>query len=256
MLHKTNIIKYTYIALFSAFLFNLNANAQEEIATRANLAYKNGKYADAINEYEKLLTKYQSAALYYNLGNAYYKGQDLTSAILYYEKALKLEPNNKNIKHNIDICNSKIIDRIETVPQLFYIRWWKSLVNITGVNEIAYISLGLLALTLTLAAFYVSASTKKKKKTFFILTTILNCFFILSFAVAAQKYYNTKNALQAIVFDKQVSIKASPDDNSKDVFILHEGSKVTLLDEVGNWQEVKISNGTTGWLKASSIKAI
>lgn len=239
------------------FAFLGNAQNPEQIALQAAKAYNTKQYTNAINLYEKIISAgYESSALYYNLGNAYFRNNEMTFAVFYYEKALKLAPNNEEIIHNIEVVNSKLTDKVETVPELFYKRWWKQLVNLFELNTLALINIILLTTVLFLLVIYIVSSQIFIRKISFWAGVCLFFLFCLGSIAASQRYHYIKNQHQAIVFEPTVNIKSSPDENSKDIFVLHEGTKVTLLDLVADWQEIRISNGSVGWIRSSEIRKI
>lgn len=246
------LITTILIAAFHAF-----AQSPEQLAVEAAKAYNAKQYPEAINLYTKIISGgYESYALYYNLGNAYYRNNENTEAILYYEKALKIAPNNDDIQHNIEVVNSKLIDKVEKVPELFYKRWWKMLLNLMDLNTLAILNIVFLSIALILIALYIAATSTLIRKISFWTGLVLLFLFGLGSIAASQRNHYLNSQHEAIVFEPTVNIKSSPDDNSKDIFVLHEGTKVVLLDVVADWQEIRIANGSIGWIKTSYLKKI
>jgi len=246
--------------LFAAMLliaFHAKSQNHNQLAAQAAKAYSSMHYPEAIKLYGKILDQgYESYALYYNLGNSFYRNNQTTEAILYYEKALKLSPNNDDIRHNIEVINNKLTDKVETVPELFYKSWWKQLLNIMDIDILAAVNIALLTLALLLFALYIAMPNLLIRK--FSFWTGITLFFLFSIGILAasqRNHYITGNH-EAIVFEPTVNIKSSPDVNSKDIFVLHEGTKVKLMDVVAEWQEIRISNGSIGWIKVSDLKKI
>jgi len=237
--------------------FHALAQNPEQLAAQAAKAYNEKQYPEAIELYNKIIAGgYESYSLYYNLGNAYFRNNDNTEAILFYEKALKFAPNNEDIKHNIEVANSKLIDKVEKVPELFYKRWWKYLLNMMSLDILAVLNILLLTSGLLLIAIYIAVSnTLIRKITFWTGLVLLVLFGVGTLAASQRNHYLTLQH-EAIVFEPTVNIKSSPDENSKDIFVLHEGTKVVLLDVVADWQEIKIANGSIGWIKMSDLKKI
>ena len=237
--------------------FHAKSQNPEQSGAQAAKAYSSMHYPEAIKLYEKIIDEgYESYALYYNLGNAYFRNNETSQAILYYEKALKLSPNNEDIKHNIEVINNKLTDKVEKVPELFYKSWWKQLLNIMDLDTLALLNIILLTLALLLIALYIALPNLLIRKfSFWSGIALFVLFSIGSIAASRRNHYITNNH-EAIIFAPTVNIKSSPDDNSKDIFVLHEGTKVTLMDIVAEWQEIRISNGSVGWIKASDIKKI
>lgn len=251
--------KYIAVLIASILLVAFHAAAQspDQSAAQAAKAYNSKQYTEAIALYNKILgSGYESYAVYYNLGNSYFRNNETAQAILYYEKALKAEPNNEDIQHNIEVVNSKLIDKVEKVPELFYKRWWKQTVNMMDLDNLATLNIILLTLALILLALYIAVSNMLIRKiSFWTALSLFMLFGIGSLAASQRNHYQTEQH-EAIVFTPTVNIKSSPDENSKDIFVLHEGTKITLLDVVANWQEIRIANGSIGWIRISDIRKI
>jgi len=245
------------IATILLVAFHAAAQDPEQSAAQAAKAYNAKQYPQAITQYEKIIAGgYESYALYYNLGNAYFRNNETAQAVLNYEKALKLAPNNEDIKHNIEVVNSKFTDKVEMVPELFYKRWWSGIVNLMDIDALAAINILLLTLALVLIAIYVAVSGIIIRKISFWAGISLLFIFSIGVLAASQRNHYIAQQHEAIVFTQMVNIKSSPDENSKDIFVLHEGTKVKLLDVVADWQEIRISNGSVGWIKTSDIRKI
>ena len=245
------------IATILLVAFHATCQNPEQLAQQAAKAYNARQYTEAIKLYTKIIASgYESFPLYYNIGNAYFRNNETAEAILNYEKALKIEPNNEDIKHNIEVLNSKLSDKVEKVPELFYKRWWKEIINMTDIDTLATLNIILLTLALLLIAVYIAVSNLLIRKISFWTGISLLFFFSIGVAATSQRNHYLNLQHEAIVFTQTVNIKSSPDENSKDIFVLHEGTKVTLLDMVANWQEIRIANGSVGWIKASDIRKI
>jgi hypothetical protein len=169
---------------------------------------------------------------------------------------LKIAPNNEDIIHNIEVVNSKLTDKVEMVPELFYKRWWKQIVNLMDIDTLATLNIILLTCALLLIALYIALSNMMIRKISFWTGVALLLIFGIGMAAASQRNVYLSQQHEAIVFTQTVNIKSSPDENSKDIFVLHEGTKVKLLDVVAEWQEISIANGSVGWIKNSDIKKI
>lgn len=245
------------VATILLVAFHATAQDPEQLAAEAAKAYNVKQYPEAIAKYEKIIDGgYESYALYYNLGNAYYRNNEAAQAILYYEKALKMAPNNEDIKHNIEVANSNLIDKVEMVPELFYKRWWKHVINIMDIDTLAFVNIVLLSLALILIALYISISNIIIRKISFWAGISLLLIFGVGVLAASQRNHYLTTQHEAVIFTQTVNIKSSPDENSKDIFVLHEGTKVKLLDVVAEWQEIRIANGSVGWIKNSDIRKI
>ena len=199
---------------------------------------------------------YESVDLYYNLGNACYKQNDISSAILYYEKAHKLDPGNEDVNFNLKIANTKITDKIEAIPELFYKRWYRKLIESYSVDKWSKTGVVLLCLGLFAGLFYFVSRTLIIRKAGFWLGFVFILISLFSFLFAWQSYNNIMHRKEAIIFAPTVTIKSSPDEKSVDLFVLHEGAKVELIDNIGTWYEIRIANGSVGWLYESAIERI
>lgn len=237
--------------------FHATGQSPEQLARQAAKAYNSKQYQESIKIYSKIIEGgYESNALYYNLGNAFFRINQNTEAIYYFEKALKLDPNNEDIQHNIEVANSKLVDKVEKIPELFYKRWWKQIIYLMDIDTLATLNIALLTISLLLISLYISLSDLLIRKLCFWIGFSVLLLFGVGVLAASQRNHFLTQQHEAIVFTPTVNIKSSPDENSKDIFVLHEGTKVTLLDVVADWQEIRISNGSIGWIRSSDIKKI
>jgi tetratricopeptide (TPR) repeat protein len=221
-------------------------------------AYSSGMYGTALEYYQYVLDTLneESAALYYNMGNAAFKRNDLAFAILYYEKALKLAPNDEDLIFNLGLANSRIPDRIETVPEMLLVRWYKNISHLLTPNQWAYLTLGVLALSLIFMALYFIAYRIAVRKIGFWMGVLLFLFFIFSVTVSHQTAKEQTAYNTGIVFSASLTVKSSPEESSTDLFVLHEGAKVWILDKLNTWYKIKIANGSVGWIPAEEVEII
>lgn len=249
--------KYLSAILFLFVCITSYADSNKGQMELGNEAYKEGRYQEAIDYYQHILeTGNFSKELYYNLGNAMYKSGKLPEAILYYEKARVLDPNDEDVLFNLGIANAQIVDEIEEIPEPFLTATLRDLIQMTSSNTWAIIALIAFLLFLSGLAFYFMNNRKGIRQSSFYIALIALIVFIggLSFARTSQK--QILNNGSAIVFTPTVNIKSSPDENGTKLFILHEGSKVEITDSLGNWFEIKLKDGNSGWLKNTDIQKI
>ncbi len=233
------------------------ANDNLLLMEEANKSYSENNFEQAIELYEKVIDNgMESPALYFNLGNAYFKINEIPSAILYYEKARKLKPYDEDILFNLAIANSRIVDKIETVPDIFYVKWWKNLVYTLAVDEWALASLISFSLVCTMLLIFLLTNVVWIKKTSFWLGLIMVLISATTYLMAGQKYNTFTKDHQAIVFTPTIAVKSSPSESGIDLFVIHEGSKISILDNVGEWYKIEIANGSVGWLKEKDFKKI
>ncbi len=245
--------------LISLFFVIAHAKAMSpaEQLEAANKLYSEEHYDEALKNYVKLAEDgYISDVLFYNTGNAYYKLNNLPSAILYYEKALKLNPSDDDIRHNLQVANSKITDKIEVLPEFFFRQWWRIFYNLLPADSWAWVSVIVFLLTLTAAYLYFVLNLVAVRRLAFFGAILLALIAIGAFGLASQKYYYTRQTNEAIVFSPVITVKSSPTESSVDLFVLHEGTKVFLMDQTVGWQKIKIANGSVGWLPEGTFKGI
>ena len=226
----------------------------DEWFNQANAAYNSGNYDNAVELYQKILnTEMESVPVYYNMGNAYYKMRNYPMAIYYYEKALKLDPSNEDVQTNLQIANLAIVDKIEPVPQSFIERWWQSLWTSYSSDRWAWWSVAAFALLLVCAFLFFRSRRIGLRKLGFFMGILFLAVFALSVVFAAQLKYNSTTQDQAIIMSPTVTVKSSPAEVSVDLFVLHEGTKVTILESSNGWNKVRIANGSIGWLEADKM---
>jgi len=252
-----NAVKKICFLVVMLLPMSLWAVTPEQQVAEANRAYFTGHYENAVTIYEKVTQAgLASPVLYYNLGNAYFKLGNMPLAILYYEKAHKLSPADVDIVHNIRLANTRIVDKIEPVPTLFYIRWWNSARNILSPDNFAKISLGLFTIFWLLLACYFLARRRGLRVTAFYFALLFLIASAFGMILASESHHKALNPDEAIVMEASAGVKSSPDDKSVDLFVVHEGTKVTVMDRIGNWKEVRIANGNSGWIQTKAIREI
>jgi len=243
------------ILIFSMLLAKADDN--QILLDEANKVYNEGSFEQATELYEKVIENgFESAEVYYNLGNAYFKQNNFAAAILYYEKAKKLEPNDEDINFNLKIANNSIVDKIETVPELFYIQWWNTLLYALTVDQWGMLSAAFFALLLIMVLVFLLTRVVVLKKVSFWFGLLFLVSSVSTYALANQKFNSFKKDHEAIIFTPTVTVKSSPTESSIDLFVIHEGTKVELLDNVGEWYEVSIANGSIGWIKNEDLRKI
>ena len=223
----------------------------------ADSAYVNGNYQKAITQYESLLKQGASAEIYYNLGNAYYRTENITRAVLNYERALLLSPGDSDIRFNLQIARSKTIDKIVPESEMFFVTWYRSLVNMMSVDGWGRTALVSLALVIVLFLVYLFSARVWMQKVGFFGGGVLLVLFVVSNFFAWQQRQNLLYRQGAIVVAPSVNVKSTPAQNGTDLFILHEGTKVIITDgSMKNWREVRLADGKKGWIESKKIEVI
>ncbi|MEI6488692.1 MAG: tetratricopeptide repeat protein [Bacteroidota bacterium] len=252
-------MKLNSLFSFLLFLFSTTLFASENtiVLDSANAAYAKGDYTKAIKLYDSVIAKGEIAPeLYFNLGNAFYKLNNIGFAILNYEKAKKLSPDDEDINVNLKLANQKTEDKIEAAPQLFLTTWKNVLVNIMSEKAWSELCIFSIFLALILFAIYIFTSIRVWKQIGFFGGSFLILFSISIFFVAKHKAELTLNSGTAIITAPTVTVSGSPNEKGTKLFILHEGTKVTVTDEDGSWTEIKIVNGNVGWVPSHTISPI
>lgn len=220
-------------------------------------AYASGNYYYAIELYDSIYKQgLVSAPLFYNMGNAYFKTNQMPYAILFYEKALKIAPSDPQTQFNLNLANTLITDKIETIPLLFYQQWWLDIYTALSADSWAKTALVFISLFFIFLALYLVSGRIVLKKISFYLFIVMFGASALALTCARKQFKQTYNETSAIVFSPRVTAKSSPDDNSVDLFVIHEGTKVHINDYIGDWYEIRLANGNVGWIKKVTVKPI
>lgn len=253
--------KISYIRVWGfgmLFLLGLVGFAQgNALFDEGNALYNEGKYAEAIDKYKVILDSGQhSADLYFNLGNAYYKLNNVPESIYYFEKALQLNPNDPDIKNNLSYAQNMTVDAIDAQPEVGFNKLVKNMVTYFGYETWAKLSVVFIFLFVVLFLwYYFSTNTGKKRLAFISFAVSLFCF-AFTVAMAFQRFEIDRKNKPAIVFAQETSVKSAPNPNGQDLFQLHEGTKVEILETFKNWNKIKLSDGKTGWIKTAEIKSL
>lgn len=251
-------MKTKIYSLFVALIVCLNVQAVGEFnLDKADEAYTAGSYDTALEIYNSALDKgYESADLYYNVANCYFRKGELAASILNYERALKLDPSHDDAKHNLEFAESRTVDKIDSLGSVFLVDWWNAIANITSADAWAWIAISLFVVLLVSLSLYIFVRKMWVRKVGFSVAIVALFFTIISILCAYTRYEVETSKSEAIVFSQTVTIKSSPDSSGNDLFILHEGTKVNIKSTLGEWVEISTSDGNSGWMPASAIEVI
>ncbi|HEY3372845.1 MAG TPA: tetratricopeptide repeat protein [Prolixibacteraceae bacterium] len=240
-----------------ALLLTSSLYAQNDQLQKANQLYIKEKYKEAIDVYNQILmTNLESPEVYFNLGNAYYKTKQYPKAILNYERAQLLSPDDEDIAFNLQVANQNVVDAIQELPGIFIVRWWNSLVNSQTTDTWAVISILSFLLFLILAGLYFFARSGDVRRIAFWTAFLLFACSMFSWSFAAQQKSRLVNHAFAIVMQPTVTVKSSPSEKGTNLFVVHEGLKVKITDKLGDWLEVRLADGNKGWLMTESVERI
>lgn len=250
-------MKKIYFSLLFVFA-SILAYGQETSKAQADSAYINNDYANAVYLYEDILANQgESADIYYNLGNSYYKMDNIAKAILNYEKALMLNPGNGDIRFNLELAQSKTVDKVTPMSEVFLVTWMKSLTN--TMSEQGWSKLAIASFILTLLGLVLYFFSKKiaMKKIGFISALCLMLVCILANVFASSQKSKAQSHSSAIIMEPSVTVKSTPNEGGTELFILHEGRKVMIKDNtMREWKEIQLEDGNAGWVPASVIEII
>ncbi len=229
----------------------------DSVWNAANAAYIKGDYATAVNLYSQLLSSGRhSARLYYNLGNAYFKQNLLGSAILNYNRAQMLAPADADIDYNLKLANTRIVDKIDTVPEFFLKTWLRYLALMLSSNTWAVLAVVFLVIGLAAIILWLLSGTLLLRKLGFYGGVGFIMLFLLSLGFSTWQRSRQLSGDEAIVMNLMAPVKSSPSAGSKDLFVLHEGTKVRITESMDGWKEIVLSDGNKGWIESSAIEAI
>ena len=247
--------KFLFLCLFT--ICSISAQNVDELFTNANDLYKNEKFEQAIELYKNIESKgFISSELYYNLGNSYYKLNKVGPSIYYYEKALQLNPLNEDVQNNLVFAKRLALDNIEELPKTVFQKFNANYLQQLSYNQWAIVTVVFCFLaSLFFLLFYLSQKPSLKRS-FFVISVFGFFFLIVSFVITLNQYNFAKNNKVAIVFAEETSVRNAPTLNSEEVFTLHEGTKVTVLDSIDDWKKIKLADGKIGWIIAEEIKLL
>ena len=237
------------------------ATIHENLNTEAIKAYEDGNYRKAIELFVKEIESLknqgeESASLYYNLGNAHFRANEVAQAILYYERALLIDPGDRDIRHNIEYANTKIEDKILVADQFILSSWLISIENLMSSNAWAMFAIICFVVLIgCLAVFFFSGQIRWKKITFYT-GIVLIVFIIIGNVFSYRQKQEIEQRDTAIVMAASAPVHSSPDSNSKELFILHSGTKVVITKEDKIWLEIEINDGNVGWIRRNMIEII
>lgn len=237
----------------------LSASGQEAslLFNQANELYRSGDYRKASEAYQQIIGNgYESAPLYYNLGNCSFKLGDFPSAILAYERAKRLAPRDEDVLYNLRLANLRVVDKIEPIPQLFFVDWWNSLMNAYSADTWGIIGIAALWIAALSASVVLVIRLVPVRRIGGVLVLVCVLAAVLAFVGAAKRASLERSGVSAIIFSPSVSVKSAPDEQSTDLFVIHEGVKVELLDVVSNWRKIRLADGKVGWMPEVGLKII
>ena len=248
---------YSFVWLLLAMICFGGTSAKAVTKNNADTEYQKGNYQQAIRDYEEILKNGESAEIYFNLGNAYYRTDNITKAVLNYERARLLSPGDDDINFNLQFARSKTIDKITPQSEMFFVTWYKSLVNFTSVDNWAKTGILCIVMALLLVLLYLFGPQLMLRKIGFFGGLAFFVIFLLSNLFAFQQKQALDNRTGAIIISPSVNIKKTPAKNSADQFVLHEGTRVDIIDKgMTDWRCIRVGDGREGWIETKAIEEI
>lgn len=240
-----------------SFNFTTDSTAVEYTKAMGDSAYAAGDFATAAAIYEKLLDSCESSVLYYNLGNAYFKEEDVAHAVLNYERALLLDPSNKDIRFNLDLARSKTVDRASEKVEIFFVRWFHNFASILSLDGWAWVAIVTFLLFICSISVFIFGKKRGIKKIFFIFAVLFLILSICANAIGHSQKQRLTVRENAIVMDPSVVVRSTPSATGTDLFVLHEGRKVSIKDDsMESWKEIELEDGNVGWIESKSLERI
>lgn len=252
-----NMRRFNFLWLILLPAFAAAAGQPDSLFAKGNRLYAAGDYEGAATCYETLVTDgYEEAAVYYNLGNTHFKMNDLASSILYYEKAQKLDPGDADIRANLAFVNQGITDRIQPLPEFFIDSWWRGLLFSASLTTWSVIAVACWLLAFGLLIWYLYAWQSRVKRAAFYSGVATMALAVLLLVVAYSQHRMQVDNDGAVVFSGQATVRSAPSDSEKALFVIHEGTKVQIVEKVNDWLRVSLPNGHGGWIKSEAVKMI
>lgn len=242
--------------LFLILLLALPVAAQNEsLFEKGNSAYNEGNYEAAINNYEQILENGETSAdLYYNLANSYYKLNDLAPSIYYYEKALQLDPNDRDIKNNLAIAQNLVIDDVSAGEPSGLFGFWQNFTSVFSFNGWGWVAIIFSFLFAVLFVVYYFSNKTLVKRIMFTISMVCIFLAVLSLVFAFQQKSGISNNDYAIIFSQEAPVREEPTLRSTESFYLHEGTKIKIIERYQDWIKFELPNGLQGWMDKSEVK--
>ncbi len=249
---------YSAVLVLSLLLFGtLMAQDVQQLFRQGNQFFQKGDYQKAVEAYQKILNHgYESGALYYNLGNAYFKMNQLGKARLFYERAKRFMPDDEALNENLHLLKQRLVDKIEVPPKFFLTVWWISFLNIFSLSLFSYLVAITFWLFLILWAVYLYLKRQKRKSQGKGLVIFALIFFILFSITLFDKINRSEKIEYGVILNPSVTVFSEPRKEATEIFVLHKGTKVEIIRRNQNWLEIKLEDGKTGWLLVNTLEKV
>lgn len=255
---ENNFLKFNFLILIIVLVsFASFGQSVEDSMQIAGEFYRNSQFNDAIEIYNRLINEgYEGTPLYYNLANSYYRIGELGKAILNYERALKLSPSDEDVKHNLAFANLSTVDRIQPLPTFFLFEWWESILASITMNGWTYLAYFFFLVLVAVSVVYFFAKTIFQQKLILFSGLGILAVFMIIVSLLIVKINREENVISGVVIEQSVTVKSSPDEQSTDAFVIHEGLKVNLEENLDNWVKIRLADGKVGWVENDAVEKI
>ncbi len=253
---KNAIKRYSLLLLIvvSCLVSQGQTGAVKDSVSAANQLYNTAKYQDAIRKYQYVISQgFESSELYFNLGNAFYKLGNATYAILNYERAKKLAPNDDDVRYNLELARTLIVDNVVSLPDGGFLRWMKQMISSKSINFWGLFSIVTFFSFLFLFGLFLLSRTFSVKRLAFWFSIAAISVSAITFTFGSTMKSKLVNHKSAVITDRSVKVKASPSETGTELFIVHEGVTVQLTDKLGDWVNISLPDGNKGWVKEESM---
>lgn len=246
-----------FCALAVFFLGIAGFGQAEALFEKASEAYNQGGYDEALDYYQQILDSgAHSAAVYFNMGNAHYKKNEIAPSIYYYEKALLLEPNDPEIKNNLVFARNMTLDDITPLPQPDLERFYRNILTLFSMDGWAYMGVAFGLLFVLAYLFFLGGNTPNKKRIALISSLIALGFSVGSTLFSFLRHQANLRDNPAVIFAREISVRSEPNERGEAVFLLHEGTKVQVVDSLDDWQKIELADGQVGWVSENSLRLL
>lgn len=236
---------------------SLLGDQKEYLFEQGNTFFENQEYSQAINTYAEIIAMgYESFELYYNLGNAYYKTGDFARAILNYERALRLQPQDEDIRFNLEIARMTLVDEFPEIPELFYIKYFKDLRSYFGLKTLTYLTLAVYFFFIVCLILWLTLRPVLWRKFFKTAAVLIGGFLIIISVLFISKIHTFNSSVEAIIMSPEVYVRSSPIGSGTDLFAVHSGLKVRIENQSSDWYKVRLPDGKEGWIERTHLEII
>lgn len=229
----------------------------EKLFEEANAAYAEGDYEEAIEKYNEILSNGETAAaVHFNLGNAHYKLNNIAPSIYHYEKALQIAPNDEDVRNNLEFAQNMAVDAIDEAPQSQFSNWIRSGYTLFSTTGWGWIGIAFMLLFVCLFLAYFYSRRPLMKRILFISGVVFLLLAIASVFVGYSRQEMIENEDYGIVFSEEAGVRAEPNLRSDEIFYLHEGAKVEILEDFQEWSRIRLANGNQGWMQSEHFRRL